>query len=195
MKKIILLILLFSVSAQAQLLKLGQAKGLFMSVGVGARIPIFTFSDRFKIGSGLDVTLSYGDNEILPVFFYARLGYQHHPGKQEFYSISDYSSISSSVLLLDGGIRFYFPPIIRNYVILMPVVEGGFALSNWSNLHQFKNSTNKPDINENITKAGFQIGGGFSMFLMDVMLTYNFFPDNQFLSLDLRVRIPIFVQY
>lgn len=195
MKKIIFLILLFSVTSSAQILKLSEARGLFMSFGVGPRMPVFTFSDRFKIGSGFDVTLSYVDSEIIPVFFYINLGYQHHPGKQEFYAISDYSSISSSVIVLNSGIRLYLPPIIKNFVILMPVVEGGFALSNWSNFYQFKIDTNKPDINENITKAGFQVGAGFSMFLMDVMLTYNYFSDNQYLSLDLRVRIPIFVKY
>lgn len=194
MKKIAFIILLFSVTSSAQLLKLGQAKGLFMSVGVGPRVPMFTFSDRFKIGSGVDFSLSYGDNEIVPVFFYAKIGVQHHPGKQEFYAISDYSSISSSVITFNAGIRFYFPPIIRNFVILMPVAEGGFALSNWSVFHQFKSGTNKPDVDENIIKGGFQFAGGFSMFLMDVMLTYNYFPDNQYLSFDLRIRIPIFVQ-
>jgi len=194
MKKILIIVLLCSVTSSAQLLKLGQAKGLFLSVGVGPRVPIFTFSDRFKIGSGVDFSMSYTDNEILPVFFYAKIGFQHHPGKQEFYAVSDYSSISSSMITFDAGVRFYFPPIIRNFVILMPVAEGGFALSNSSVFHQFKSGTNKPDVDENITKAGFQFAGGFSMFLMDVMLTYNYFPDNQYLSFDLRIRIPIFVQ-
>jgi len=195
MKKIFLILLFFTISSFAQVLKLGEAKGLFMSVGVGPRVPIFTFSDRFKIGSGVDVALSYGDNEILPIFLYAKLGFQHLPGKQDFYSNSDYSSISTSVILLNAGIRFYFPPIVKNFVILMPVIEGGFSLSNWSTFHQFKIGTGKLDIDENTFKGGFQIAGGFSMFLMDVMATYNYFPHNQFLSLDLRVRIPIFVQY
>jgi len=194
MKKILLLLLLGSVTSSAQLLKLGQARGLFMSVGVGPRVPIFNFSNRFNIGSGVDFSLSYADNETIPLFFYTKIGFQHHPGKQEFYAVSDYSSISSNVLSFNLGVRFYFPPVIKNFVILMPVAEAGFALSYWSVFNQFKNGTNKPDVDENIIRGGLQLAGGFSMFLMDVMLTYNYVPENQYLSFDLRIRIPIFVK-
>ena len=105
MKKLFLLLILIQIPLAAQGIRFGEAKGLFMSVGVGPKIPIGKFADRYNLGVGFDVTFSYTDNELLPVFFYSSLGFQHFPGRQNFYKKSDYSSISNNVIVYNAGAR------------------------------------------------------------------------------------------
>jgi hypothetical protein len=194
--KITLLILIIccSNSIYGQLFRFGEARGLFLSIGTGPTIPIGTFSESRNLGIGFDVTLSYTDNEFLPVFLYSKIGFQHFPGKQAFYKRTDYSAFSSNVLSIQPGVRLFLPPLFNEDFILMPVVEGGLTWAYFMDNHQFKIDSGKNNYDSDDNKFGFHLGVGFSMFLMDVMANYNFILHHQFLSFDLRVRIPIFVK-
>lgn len=194
MKKFLLIFILLVSVSSAQSLKFGEAKGLFMAVGVGPKFPIGNFGDRCNIGVGFDVTLSYTDNLFLPVFLYTSLGYQHYPGRQDLYKTSDYSSFSSNVLTLAAGVRYYFPPLLENVVLLMPIADAGLEFGYFENFHQFKLDTNKPSYVEQKGKFGFQIGGGFSMFILDVITYYNYLPNNAYISFVIKANIPIFVK-
>ena len=194
MKKIfILLFISFSIS-YGQLLKFGDAKGLFMAVGVGPKFPIGDFGDKNNIGVGFDVTFSYTDNAWIPVFIYSDIGYQHYPGRQDLYKTTDYSSFSSNVLIFKPGIRYYFPPLIENVVLLMPILDVGAEWGFFENYHQFKIDTKKQSFVEQTTKFGFHAGAGFSMFLLDVITYYNYLPENSYISFEIKANIPIFVK-
>jgi len=194
MKKIFLFILLFASLTSAQF-KFGEVKGLFMGVGVGPRFPIGDMSEKSNIGVGTDVSLLYTDNQLIPIFLYSTIGYHHFPGRQNLYKISDYSSFSSNVLVVSPGVRYYFKPILESIVLLMPIVDVGVNWALIENLHQFKIGTSKNNYVEEITKFGFHVGGGFSMFILDVVTYYNYFPKNQYISFNLRANIPIFVKF
>ncbi|RMD50474.1 MAG: hypothetical protein D6830_02610 [Ignavibacteria bacterium] len=192
MKKLIFIILFLPLIANAQLIKLGEARGLFFSIGVGPRLPLGDFSINQNLGMGVNAGLSYTDNNFLPVFFFGKIGYQHYPGSQKFYKKSDYASFSSNVFLAEGGIRFYLKPLIENVAILMPFVEGGLSIAVFEKWHDFKDGTGKADFTETTAKTGFNLGAGLSVFLLEVVGQYHYLYKNQFLSLDLKIRIPIF---
>jgi len=194
MKKLFLLLILPSLLF-AQEFKYGAAKGLFMGVGVGPRFPIGIFSESQNIGVGFDVTFSYADNELLPFFLYATVGYQHYPGSQDFYKRTDYSSFSSNVLTLSPGIRYYFPPLIESVMLLMPIVDAGLHVAYFERSHQFKLDRGKQNYVEEVAKFGFHVGAGFSMFILDVITYYNYLNNNEYISFNLRATIPIFVTF
>jgi hypothetical protein len=193
MKKILLMVLLITSSVFAQL-KFGEAKGLFMAVGVGPRFPLGEFEDKRGIGAGVDVSFSYSDNELLPFFFYTTIGYQHHPGKLDFYRNSNYSSFACNMLTISPGVRYYFKPLLESVVLLMPVVDVGGHFGYIENMHDFKIDSGKQNFIEDLPRYGFHIGAGFSMFILDVMLYYNHLPSYGYISFDLRANIPIFVK-
>jgi len=195
MKKLFILFFLLLNSVSAQIIKLGEAHGLFMSVGVGPRFPLGIYSDNRNLGIGFDVSFAYTDNEILPIFLYTKIGYQHYPGKQGLYKTSDYSSFSTNLIFVQPGIRFFLPPLVDQEFILLPIFEAGMNWGLFENYHQFKITSSKENFVEELSKFGFHAGFGFSMFLMDVMSSINIYEGGyQYLSLDLRIRIPIFVK-
>ncbi len=165
-----------------------------MAVGIGPRVPVGEFSDKGKLGVGFDVIFSYTDNKFLPVFFYTKIGYQHHPGKQALYKTTSYASFSSNMITINPGVRYFFPPVVDEEFLLMPLLEGGISWTLTEDYHQFKIGSGIKNYSTELTKFGFHMGAGFSMFLMDVVGTYNYFRAHQYLSFDLRVRIPIFVK-
>ena len=195
MKKLIIIFILFSSASMAQVIKVGDARGLFMSVGVGPKIPIGDFSTNQTVGSGFDVTFSYTGNRIVPLFLYTKVGYQHYPGKQSFYQTSDYSSFSTNMIFVNGGVRYFYNPLFERVILFMPIIEAGLSFGYFEKRHEFKIDRNRSGFTEDLIKLGFHVGGGISMFLLDVMGYYNYFEGNQYLSVDLRVRIPIFVNF
>ncbi len=186
--KIFIILLFITGSALAQ----SNARGLFMAVGLGPRIPVAEFSENRTMGMGLDVELSYTDISFLPVFLFAKAGYQHFPGKQSFYKISDLSSISTNLYSLSPGVRLYLEPISDKMVLLLPVLEMGITANYLQTFNYYKSGVNKSSFTERKLNFGFHAGIGFSMFMLDVMARYNHVPAAQYVSFDLSLRIPIF---
>jgi len=168
-----------------------DAKGLFLTMGVGPRFPLGEFATQQTIGAGFDAMLSYTDNNLAPVFFYLNIGYQNHPGDYEFYKISDHSSLSTNIVSFHAGARYYFSPMIENIILLMPILEGGITYAYVEKYHQYKIDTNKGDNLQSLSKLGFHLGGGLSFFLMDITATYNYLENNQYVSFNLRLTIPL----
>lgn len=195
-KTLLFLMIFFSISnyIEAQEYFYKRAIGLFMSFGVGPRFPIGVASDEQNLGAGIDVSFSYADNESLPFFVYATIGYQHFPGKQSYYQKTDYSSLSNNVINLDFGSRYYFPALVEDIVLLMPVVETGISLGIMEKLHEFKIDSGRQSYTGDTSYLGFHIGAGFSMFMLDAVAYYHYFQNNQYLSFNFKVRLPIFVR-
>ncbi len=194
MKRIVLLILLLSGVVAAQGFQLGEARGLFFSIGVGPKIPIGNFSATNDLGVGFDLTASYTDNQFLPIFFNLKLGYQTFPGSTKMYKTTDYASFTTNEFVVMPGIKFYFPPVITDELLIMPVAEVGPSLGLIFNTHVFKSASSRTNFDETETNFGFHLGGGLSMFFLEGILSYHFFPDNQAISFDLRVKIPVFAK-
>jgi hypothetical protein len=192
MKKTVLIFFLLCAVVRAQLPEPGQAKGLFMGVGIGPRVPIGKFADVQNLGVGFEFTFSYTDNKVIPVFVYSSIGYEHYPGRQDFYKVSDYSSFSTNVVTMKLGARYYLPPLLNEGVLLLPIVEGGATFALYEKFHQFKLSAGRNNFTEDNLKAGFHAGVGVSMFILDAIISYNYLKDSEYISFDLRIRIPIF---
>ncbi len=196
MKKLLLiLILLTQIPLAAGEAPAEKARGLFLVFGVGPRFPISFFSNQSSFGYGFNVELDYTDNEYLPFFLFTRIGFQQFPGSQTFYQSTDYSNYSINSFPLTVGARYFFAPLLEKVVLFMPVVEVAAAYNFTQVLHQFKPGTGRSNFVENNSRLGISGGVGISMFLLEVMATYNYFQSTQYMGIDLKVRIPLYIVY
>ncbi|MGE5682555.1 MAG: hypothetical protein ACM34K_16940 [Bacillota bacterium] len=193
-KFLILSLLVLQAFTFAQTLDQGRARGLFLSLAIGPRVPISEFANSQAIGVGINVDVSYTDNTYLPLFVYGRIGYEHYPGSSDYYRRTDYSSFTVNAIPLNAGVRFYLPPLIKDMVLLIPAVEFGGSFAFFEKSHQFKLDSGRNSYLEDNTKLGFHAGAGLSMFLIEIMGTYNYYLNNEYLSADVRVRIPVFIK-
>jgi hypothetical protein len=75
----------------------------------------------------------------------------------------------------------------------MPIVEISADYLYMQRLHQFKLFTGKSNYTEDTSKMGLSVGAGMSMFMMEILATYNYYQSNQYLGLDLKVRLPLYI--
>ncbi len=195
MKKILLtlVLILCAGSTLAQRGPIDKARGLFVAFAVGPRLPVGYFSNSTDVGYAFNVEVAYTDNEYIPFFIFAKVGFDQFPGAQQFYQISDYSNLSTNLLPVSVGIRYYFPPLVENVVLFMPIVEISADYLYMQRLHQFKLFTGKSNYTEDTSKMGLSVGAGMSMFMMEILATYNYYQSNQYLGLDLKVRLPLYI--
>jgi hypothetical protein len=172
-----------------------KATGFFIGFGVGPRVPIGNFSNSTTLGYGLDVEFSYTDNEYLPVFLFANIGFEQYPGSQQFYQETDYSNFHTNALPVNIGARYYFSPLLENVILLMPVVQLSASYTFYQKLNEFDSESGRDNYVEKNSKLGFSVGAGVSMFMMELLAAYNYNQENQFLSFDLKIRIPLYINF
>ena len=170
-----------------------KAVGVFLATGVGARLPVGQFSNSSNLGYGLMIDISYTDSDKLPFFIFSRIGFEQFPGSQDFYQQSDYTNYSTTILPISLGVKYYFAPLVESVVLLMPVVEASASYSYFDILNEFKSDANKTNFKESLWKFGGNVGVGLSMFLLEIMANYTYYESNQYFSINLNVRLPLFV--
>jgi hypothetical protein len=92
-------------------------------------------------------------------------------------------------------VRYYFGPLLEQIVLLIPVVELAASFTYFQKLHEFKIDSDRVNFKEDLTKFGVTGGVGISMFMMEIMAAYHYMETNQFVSFDLKVRIPLFINF
>ncbi|MDR3668766.1 MAG: hypothetical protein P4L35_18160 [Ignavibacteriaceae bacterium] len=190
---IILLLILLPASLMAFNPQEEKAEGVFLAIGVGPRLPVGVFASSSDLGYGINLELSYTNTDYLPLFLFAKVGYETYPGSQSFYQKTDYSNFSTNTLPINLGLRYYFSPLLENIVLIIPMTEVSVCYTYYQTLNQFKPSSLKSNFTDNNSKVGFSFGAGFSMFIMEILASYNFNNANQFVALDLKVRLPLYI--
>lgn len=73
-KKLVIILFLSLSAVFAQKAPVDKARGVFISFGVGPRLPVNYFANSTDVGYGFNVEISYTDNEFIPVFLLEKLG-------------------------------------------------------------------------------------------------------------------------
>ncbi len=192
---LIIFVLVFTVNSIATDPPASRAQGVFLAFGVGPRLPLGDFSNSTDIGYGFNIELSYTDNEFLPVFLFVNIGFEQYPGAQSFYQETDYSNFSTNSIPINVGARYYFSPLVEQVVLLIPIIELSASYTYTQELNEFKFDSGRNNFKEQFSKFGVAGGVGLSMFLMEIIAAYHYFESNQYVSFDLRIRIPLFINY
>jgi hypothetical protein len=194
-KYLFIALLIFSTISFAEKPPSSRATGFFVAFGVGPRMPLGDFANTTDIGYGLNVEFSYTDNEFLPVFLFANIGYEQYPGSQNYFQETEYSNFHTNTLPVNIGARYYFSPLLENIVLLMPIIQASASYTFYQTLHEFDQNSGKNNYLDDAHKFGFSAGAGVSMFMMELLATYNYLPSNQFVSVDLKIRIPLYINF
>jgi len=172
-----------------------RAAGLFFGIGVGPRIPVGDFTNTNSVGYGFNLELSYTDNEYLPVFIFLNAGFEQYSSSLSYLKETEFSNYSINSVPISIGARYYFPPLIESIFLLMPIVQASANYNYSHTLIEYDDGIRTPSryIDEN--KFGFSAGAGVSAFMMELITSYNYLPQKQFISVDLKVRIPLYINF
>lgn len=188
-------IILTSTLLSAQVSSPSNAKGLFLSLSVGPKFPISKMAEKYNPAPAFDISVLYTDTDFAPCFFYLDFGYQSHSGNYNYYKETNHSSITANIFTMNLGTKYFFKPFIDQGIIIMPVVEVGATYGYLEEYHQYKIDLNINNRLDNISKFGGHFGAGISFFLLELMGTYYYLPNNQFIGVKLKLTMPVAVTF
>ena len=172
-----------------------SAKGFFLAIGVGPRVPLGNLSNESKLGYGINAEISYANSDQLPFFIFLKSGFETYPGSQDYYLNNNIANLSVNLIPVELGIRYYLPPLVKSEALLMPIVEAAATYGYFHTLRESKAGYKLMDFKEDKSRFGFSAGVGLSAFLLEILASYNYFDQHQYLAVDLKVRYPIYVNY
>lgn len=193
--KIFVLVFIISGFSFAEIPPSSNATGFFLGVGVGPRIPVGEFANTNNLGYGLNLELSYTDNEFLPIFLYLNTGFEQYSGSQSYYKETDYSNYNINSVPVNLGARYYFPPLLESIFLLMPIIQASANYNYSRTLMEFDDPIRTPSRSINKNEFGFSAGIGVSAFMLEFLTSYNYLPKKQFISVDLKVRFPLYINF
>lgn len=194
MKKAILILFLFSIS-YCQNFKSKPAEAVVLSTAVGTRIPTGTFGNEHALGYGFNMSLYYTQSEIIPVLLFTRLGIEHYSGSQNYLkNNSKYSSINTTLFPITLGIKYYYPPILTDRLLILPFFETGLIYAYTSKVYTHRQQFIR-DVSQYNNNFGLNLSAGLSSVLFDFTAFYNYIPNNQHFGFDIRVNIPIYTRF
>lgn len=193
--KIFVLVFIISGFSFAGIAPSSKATGFFLGVGVGPRIPVGEFANTNNLGYGLNLELSYTDNEFLPIFLYLNTGFEQYSGSQSYYKETDYSNYNINSVPVNLGARYYFPPLLESIFLLMPIIQASANYNYSRTLMEFDDPIRTPSRSINKNEFGFSAGIGVSAFMLEFLTSYNYLPKKQFISVDLKVRFPLYINF
>lgn len=194
-KYFLISLLLIQSIAFAEIPPANRAAGLFLGIGVGPRIPVGDFANTNNVGYGLNLELSYTDNEFLPVFLYLNAGFEQYSGSQSYYKETEFSNYNINSVPVSIGARYFFPPLMESIFLLMPIVQASANYNYSHTLIEYDEGIRTPARYKNENEFGFSAGVGVSAFMMELITSYNYLPQKQFISVDLKVRIPLYINF
>lgn len=192
---VILLIFISSFYINAQIDNVDRsAKGVIFSAAVGTRVPLGIMGTEHAIGYGFNTSLSYTNSDILPVLFFAKMGFEHYAGSQTFLkSSSTYSAISTSLYPVNVGCKYFFTPLFRSSMLFLPFAEGGITYAYASKVYTKR--VDNMDHSYYTHNMGATVGVGLSSFLFELFTYYSFIPSNQNIGIDIRVNVPVYARF
>lgn len=179
---------IFADSLQKKLIPKRSISALFLGFGGGLAIPMSKFSETANPTFGILGRLEFSSTGIFPFVIGGEVNYYSYNSPDEFRTINLLSSYRTKILSFGLNIDYSLSKIFRTS-FTMPFISV-----------DVKSNNIKRDFDENrsfeglpLTESKVSVGAGlgFTLFILDFSVKYNYMKDNSFISVTTKTKIPV----
>jgi len=166
-----------------------RAGGIFLAPFLGLDAPLSALRSNSKYAITLGIRLEYATQAIYPFAFFVQYQSQKHPGSDIYKTVNLINSMDTKITSFGGGFYFLANKYLRSN-FTSPFLIGEIKFYNIKR-------TIVPDIEyEGITKSeskiALSLGVGFTLYIFDIITSYNFVKDYNTLSIKTQFHFPLF---
>ncbi len=178
----------FADSLQKKLVPKRNISALFLGLGGGIAVPMTKFSETANPTFGLLGRLEFSSTGIFPFVIGGEVNYYSYNSPDEFRTINLLSSYRTKILSFGLNIDYSLSKLFRSS-FTMPFISV-----------DVKSNNIKRDFDENksfeglaLTESKVSIGAGigFTLFILDFSVKYNYMKDNSFISVTTKTKFPV----
>lgn len=165
-----------------------KPSGIFVAPVLGVDFPMDEFSSNSKYSVSYGVKLEFASISIYPIVLFGEFHSQKHQGSDAFKTLNVLNSLETKITSIGGGVYILLNKYLKSN-FTMPFIVADVKLYNVKR-------TISPEVNiEGIkltdSKVVFSAGLGFTLFIFDIITSYNFAKEYSALSFKTQFRLPL----
>jgi hypothetical protein len=162
--------------------------GIFLSVGGGLSVPVAGFNQNSDVGFGFLGRLEYSSTAIFPLIIGGEINYFTYTGADQFKTLNILAGYKTKILSYGLSLEYTLSKLLNSsYTIPFFTID-------------VKNNTIKREYDETAvleglprdeTKISVGAGGGFTLFIFDFVIKYNYMKSLSNVGVYTKIKIPV----
>ena len=165
-----------------------KLSGLFLSVGGGLNVPLHEFKTSSIPTFGLMARLEYSSTSIFPFVIGAELNYVSYKGDDQFMSQNQLSTFKTKILAFGLTVEYSLSRFF-NSAYTTPFLA--FDVKTNKITREYDTDKNLPAYPLKDSKVSIGGGVGFTLFVMDFFIKYNYMKQYSNFGVYTKIKFPV----
>ncbi len=165
-----------------------KPSGIFIAPTLGFDVPLRDFYNNSKYSISYGVKLEYASISIYPLVVFGKIEFQKYQGSDAFKTLNFLNSMETKITSFGGGIYVLLNKYLRSN-FTMPFFAG--EISSYSVTRVLSPDIEIPGIKKTDTKIVYSAGLGFTLYIFDIITSYNFGNEYSSLSIKTQFHFPL----
>ncbi len=162
--------------------------GIFITPMTGFEIPLDEFAGNSNYAVSVGARLEFASISIYPIVVFGEFQYQSHPGSDAFKTQNLLNSADTKITSFGGGVYVLLNKYLKSN-FTMPFLVLDAKLMNVS--REISPEKEIEGIKTTDSKFVFSAGLGVTLYIFDIVTSYNFAQEYSALSVKLQFRVPV----
>ncbi len=165
-----------------------KPSGIFIAPTLGIDFPMNEFADNSTYSVSYGFKLEYASISIYPIVIFGQFQIQNHPGSDAFKTLNILSSAETKITSFGGGIYILLNKYLKSN-FTMPFLVADVKFYDVKRIISPEKSIEGIKMTD--SKVIFSTGLGFTLFIFDIITSYNFAKEYSTLSVKTQFRLPL----
>ena len=165
-----------------------KPSGIFIAPLLGFDFPMRDFANNSKYSISYGFRLEYASISIYPVVVFGKLEFQKFNGSDAFRTANLLNSMQTKITSFGGGVYVLLNKYLKSN-FTMPFLVG--EINSYSVTRLISPDVSLPGIKTSDSKIVYSAGMGFTLYIFDIITSYNFGNEYSSLSVKTQFHFPV----
>ncbi|MFZ4590628.1 MAG: hypothetical protein ACOYN6_06495 [Ignavibacteria bacterium] len=162
--------------------------GIFIAPLLGFDVPMSELRNNSKYSVSYGIKLEYASISIYPIVVFGKVEFQKYPGSDAFRTANLLNSMETKVTSFGGGVYILLNKYLKSN-FTMPFLVG--EVCSYNVKRTISPDTPIEGIKATDSKVVFGAGLGFTLYIFDIITSYNFGSEYSALSIKTQFHFPV----
>lgn len=162
--------------------------GFFISVGGGLSVPVAEFNQNSDVSFGILGRLEFSSTSIFPLIIGGEINYFTYPGADLFKTLNVLDGYKTNILSFGLSLEYTLSKLLNSsYTIPFIAVD----VKNNIIKREYDDKAELDGLLREETKISIGAGGGFTLFVFDFVIKYNYMKSLSNIGVYTKIKIPV----
>lgn len=162
--------------------------GIFLSLGTGLTIPLRSFNTNSNYAFGILGGLEYSSTKIFPLVIGGEVSYFSYAGDDDFKTINVLKAFTTKIFSYGLTLEYSLSRLLHTSYS-MPFLK--VDVKNNSIKREYDDAVTFNDLPRKESRISFGAGVGFTLFVLDFYVKYNFMKDMSNFGVYAKLKFPL----